>query len=350
MVGSMEKENIIIGGDFNIRTGELDSIEWEEEEITRREELRQVIGKELGALVKKKVKIRRRELGYKDWWNRSCTRKKREMQRVYKKWRSGKVGRGVYMEEKRKFKELKEKRQKERREEEEAELSLKREADIWKVINKKTGKKIWRENIEKEEWRKHFMSLLGGTEERTQEEEGRAESVGENRGEEQEIEELKEEEMKEALKKMKNKKAKGIDEIPAETWKYAGGTLWNDMVDLMRQIWKQGEIPEDWKKSIIVPLYKRGDTEKVRNYRGISLLCTAYKWYAEILRTKLEKEVKRNNVIPETQTGFRKGRSTMDNTYIYTESSDSKEQVNRKEGEENIRPLRRPESSIRQGR
>ncbi|KYN22475.1 hypothetical protein ALC57_05126, partial [Trachymyrmex cornetzi] len=115
-----------------------------------------------GTLVKKKVKIRRREV---DWWNRSCTRKKREMQRVYKKWRSGKVGREVYMEERRKFKELKEKRQKERREEEEAELRcLKREADIWKVINKKRDKKIWRENnIEKEEWRKkHFMSLLGG--------------------------------------------------------------------------------------------------------------------------------------------------------------------------------------------
>lgn len=45
----------------------------------------------------------------------------------------------------------------------------------------------------------------------------------------------------------------------------------------MRQIWKEGKVPIEWKKSIIVPLYKRGDQEEVGNYRGISLLCTAYK-------------------------------------------------------------------------
>jgi len=70
-------------------------------------------------------------------------------------------------------------------------------------------------------------------------------------------------------------------------------------------------MPEDWRQSIIVSLYKRGDTESVRNYRGISLLCTAYKWCAEILRIKLEEEVGKKNIIPETQTEFRKGRSTM---------------------------------------
>jgi len=40
-----------------------------------------------------------------------------------------------------------------------------------------------------------------------------------------------------------------------------------------------------------VPLYKRGEREEVGNYRGISLLCLAYKIYAEILRNKLEKVV-----------------------------------------------------------
>lgn len=44
------------------------------------------------ALVTKKIKIRRKELGYKDWWDRSCTRKKREMKRSYRKWRVGNEG------------------------------------------------------------------------------------------------------------------------------------------------------------------------------------------------------------------------------------------------------------------
>jgi len=79
-----------------------------------------------------------------------------------------------------------------------------------------------------------------------------------------------------------------------------------------------------------VLLYKRKDTESVENYRGISLLCIAYKWDAEILRIKLKKKIGKKKIIPETQTGFRKGKSTMDNITICTESSDSKEQADRR--------------------
>jgi len=60
-------------------------------------------------------------------------------------------------------------------------------------------------------------------------------------------------------------------------------------------IWRKGTIPRDWRKSIIVPLYKRGEREKVENYRGISLLCSAYKIYAKILRNRLEKWWKKRN-------------------------------------------------------
>lgn len=59
------------------------------------------------------------------------------------------------------------------------------------------------------------------------------------------------------------------------------------------------ESPLEWKKSIIVPLYKRRDQEEVGNYRGISLLCTAYKVYAEVLRMRLEKVIEEKNLVPE---------------------------------------------------
>lgn len=65
-----------------------------------------------------------------------------------------------------------------------------------------------------------------------------------------------------------------------------------------------------------MPLYKRGDAEETSNYRGISLLCSAYKLYAEIL-SKLVQETDEKKVKPETQAGFRKGSSTMDYIYIY---------------------------------
>jgi len=122
---------------------------------------------------------------------------------------------------------------------------------------------------------------------------------------------IEEEEIKKAIKKMK--KAAEIDGISMEAWRYAGKELWMDLVELIRDIWKKGTLPIDWRKSVMVPLYKREEWEKVGNYRGISLLCTAYKIYAEILRCRLEKEVEERKLVPDSQAGFRRGRSMIDN-------------------------------------
>ena len=88
------------------------------------------------------------------------------------------------------------------------------------------------------------------------------------------------------------------------------------MVCIIGKIWDGENIPEDWKTGIIVPLYKKGDPNEAKNYRGISLLSTTYKLYTEVLRNRLEKEVEEKNLLPEGQAGFRKSRSTMDNIFI----------------------------------
>lgn len=88
------------------------------------------------------------------------------------------------------------------------------------------------------------------------------------------------------------------------------------MIELLQRIWKEGNIPKDWKKSIIVLIYKKGNQDKAENYRGISLLCSAYKVYAEVLRNRLEKKTEDRNLLPESQCGFRKGRSNLENVFI----------------------------------
>lgn len=52
--------------------------------------------------MRKKIKKKRKKLGFEDWWDRSCTRKKREVKRIYIKWKRGKIEKEKYMEEKRK--------------------------------------------------------------------------------------------------------------------------------------------------------------------------------------------------------------------------------------------------------
>jgi len=58
-----------------------------------------------GAMVRRKVRRwKKKEIEYKNWWDRSCTRKKREVKRIYRRWREGKVGKERFLEEKIKFK------------------------------------------------------------------------------------------------------------------------------------------------------------------------------------------------------------------------------------------------------
>lgn len=69
----------------------------------------------------------------------------------------------------------------------------------------------------------------------------------------------------------------------------------------MRNVRKERNIPKEWRTGIITLLYKRGEQEKVKNYSGISLLCSAYKIYTEILKKKLEKEVEGKDLLSESQ-------------------------------------------------
>jgi len=310
---------------FRERTEKLTPT-WEEEPRSMEEYWQWMKKVALGAMEKRKFKIRRRKVGYKDWWDRECSRKKRGVRREYNLWRKGKSNLKKFIEVKKKYRELLVEKQRERREKEEKELkNIKKEAEAWNYINRKRGKKRFiGNNIKKEEWKNHFRNLLGGDE--------RKDEVGRNQNEwsNQENEELQEKEIWEVIRKMKRNKAAGVDGLPMEVWKYAGKDLWSSLVKLMRWIWREEQIPEDWKKSIIVPIYKRGDPNRTGNYRGISLMCTAYKVYTELIRRRLEVQIEGRNCLPETQAGFRKGKSTMDNIFILThlvqkEKSEEKE-------------------------
>ena len=56
-------------------------------------------------------------------------------------------------------------------------------------------------------------------------------------------------------------------------------------------MWRGEGFPEEWRVGLIAPIFKKGDPKSVENYRGVTLLCTAYKIYAGILAERLRKEV-----------------------------------------------------------
>jgi len=69
-------------------------------------------------------------------------------------------------------------------------------------------------------------------------------------------------------------------------------------------------LPEEWKESIIVLIYKKGDKTDFISYRGISIVLTTYKILSNILLSKLTAYAE--EIIGEHQCGFRRSRSTTD--------------------------------------
>jgi hypothetical protein len=82
-------------------------------------------------------------------------------------------------------------------------------------------------------------------------------------------------------------KSPGTDNIPAELIIAGIETLYSVIHRLICCIWNKEELPQQWKKSITVPIYKKGYKTYCNNYRGISLLTTIYKILSNILLARL---------------------------------------------------------------
>jgi hypothetical protein len=75
-----------------------------------------------------------------------------------------------------------------------------------------------------------------------------------------------------ATVKLNRHKSPGIDQVPAELIKAGGRIIRAEVDKLIISIWNKEEFPEEWKESVIVPIYKKGDKTDCNNYRGISLM------------------------------------------------------------------------------
>jgi len=85
------------------------------------------------------------------------------------------------------------------------------------------------------------------------------------------------------------------------------------MYELVRQIWEEERIPEEWKETITVPIHKKGDRDGCENYRGIALENAAYKILSKIILGKIKPYIEK--VMGDYQNGFRDGRSVIDNIF-----------------------------------
>lgn len=126
------------------------------------------------------------------------------------------------------------------------------------------------------------------------------------------VREVSRQEVVTSLRKMKGGKAPGPDNIPIDAWKALGDAGIDILWLLMKEIMDKEKIPEIWRQSTLIPIYKeKGDIQNCQNYRGIKLMSHTLKLLERIMDQRLRDEV----TIGRQQLGFMKGVGTMDGIF-----------------------------------
>jgi sorting nexin-29 len=133
-------------------------------------------------------------------------------------------------------------------------------------------------------------------------------------------------EVKSAIGKRKWYNSPGPNQITTELIKAGGETICSKINRLTCSTWNKEELAQQWKESIIVPIHKKGDRTDCNNYRGISLLSTAYKTLSNILLATLTPYV--NGIVADNQCGFHRNRSTNDQIFYNRQILKKKREYN----------------------
>ena len=117
-------------------------------------------------------------------------------------------------------------------------------------------------------------------------------------------------EVKWALGSITTNKASGGDGIPVALFQILKDDAVKVLHSVCQQIWKTQQWPQDWKRSVFIPIPKKGNTKECSNYRTIAFFSHASKVMLKILQARFQQYV--NCELADVQAGFRTGRGTRD--------------------------------------
>ena len=103
-------------------------------------------------------------------------------------------------------------------------------------------------------------------------------------------------------------KASGGDGIPVELFQILKDDTMKVLHSICQQIWKTQQWPQDWKRSVFIPIPKKSYAKEYSDYRTIELISHASKVMLKILQARLQQYV--NHELPDVQARFKKGRGS----------------------------------------
>ena len=121
--------------------------------------------------------------------------------------------------------------------------------------------------------------------------------------------EIQEKEVKKILESLHPGKAPGPDGINPFILSKAAASLTLPVTLLYRKSLQEGNIPEEWRKATVTPIFKKGSRAEPCNYRPVSLTCILCKCLERLVRANIMEHLQRNNLIAKEQHGFVPGRS-----------------------------------------
>ena len=119
-------------------------------------------------------------------------------------------------------------------------------------------------------------------------------------------------EVKWTLGSITKNKASGGDGIPVELFQIVKDGAVKVLHSIYQQIWKTQQWSQDCKRSVFIPIPKKGNAKECSNYHTMALISHASKVMLKIFQARLQQYV--NHELPDVQAGFRKGRGTRDQT------------------------------------
>ena len=126
------------------------------------------------------------------------------------------------------------------------------------------------------------------------------------------------EEVRESLQNLKCGKSAGQDSIYPEFLNYVPLSLVEVLISIFNLVLNTGIVPDDWARSTICPIHKKGTMTDPNNYRGISLINCIGKVFSSILSTRIKHYLDLTSRIGSELAGFRKGYGCEDHTFSLT--------------------------------
>ena len=105
-------------------------------------------------------------------------------------------------------------------------------------------------------------------------------------------------------------KASGGDGIPVELFQILKDDAVKVLHSICQQIWKAQQLTQDWKRTVLIPITKKGNAKRMLKLPQIAPISQASKVMFKILQARLQQYV--NCELPDVQAGFIKGKGTRD--------------------------------------